>query len=143
VAIGLLIRPVQIELEIGAWLPRKTAASSPNGRVSVGLVNAALRACFRPRDNPLLVTPCGTFVAGDMYGQGTSLANSKSGSALWAAVLVGIWSGARINERWSLRIGFEGGPQLIGPTFVFDRGGRAFHPPPYGGRVSLGLETEW
>jgi hypothetical protein len=140
-AISLEHAQLRAELDGRYWLSQDT--HEPTGHnAELGLVSAALRASYtwsRAGVRSLLAS-CAALELGQATGRGVDLADARSASALWAAVLVGLdVSLGPYGGRLAPRARAEVGLPLRRPSFDLEGGSAVFQSARFIGRVSIGV----
>jgi len=129
---------------LGADYPDATA-QLPNARGgSFHLATGALRGCYAITFRaPLESSPCVGVEAGIIGGEGFGVAAPGSGTAFWAASIVGGLFAYRLTPQLAVRLDTDLSVPLVRPRFVLDNAGFVHRPSALGGRAALGMEVRF
>ncbi|WP_394835214.1 hypothetical protein LVJ94_52820 [Pendulispora rubella] len=128
----------------GVDYPDSTTHAMGGGGGSFHLATGALRGCYAVNvHSPFESSPCVGFEAGAMGGDGFGVATPGSGTAFWAASVVGGLFAYRLTPHIALRLDTGLSVAFVRPRFVLDNAGFVHRPSALGGRMAFGMEVRF
>jgi hypothetical protein len=134
--------PVRLELAVAQWLNSQTAETRRGARFS--LTSVRVKGCwlFSPNETTR-VGPCVSSEGGPLSAEGTGIAATQSGRALWLAALGGVTIGFLNSQYVHPWFTLEAGVNIVRPLFLIVTPQGVSSPHDMGwpvGRLTVGVE---
>jgi hypothetical protein len=133
------------ELQLGAqaWIPRRTAGSTPTGAGGeIGLLTGEARACREIVPLALTLSLCLGGEAGVTDGAAFGIPVPRHPRSLWLAALGGAIIRPRVASGLWAWMSFDAAVPLTPPDYAIEGLGSVHRPWPVVGRASMGVEIQ-